>query len=247
VLEAVFPSTSILLITMAVLLVAEMVYVMFGFGAGLIAVGTLAIFLPELRDIVVILLLVNLPFEIWVVLSSRREIRWHGVGKICAGIAIGVPVGTWFLRFGEPRFLLTGLGFMLILTGGLFLLLRSSWSIRWPKWTGPVFGVVSGFFGGVYSTGGPPVILYYQLSGTSKAAFRGNLMAVFLFITLVRLPTTALAGLITMPRLQAALFVFPAVLLGAWLGNQIHLQIKEELFRRLVSAALVVIGLLLLL
>jgi uncharacterized membrane protein YfcA len=43
------------------------------------------------------------------------------------------------------------------------------------------------------------------------------------------------------------LAVFPAVLLGAWIGNRIHLRIDEAVFRRLVSAALVLIGALLLL
>ena len=44
----------------------------------------------------------------------------------------------------------------------------------------------------------------------------------------------------------SALTVFPAVLLGAWLGNRIHVRISEEAFRRVVSGALVAIGILLL-
>ncbi|MGB6367016.1 MAG: sulfite exporter TauE/SafE family protein, partial [Thermoanaerobaculia bacterium] len=53
-------------------------------------------------------------------------------------------------------------------------------------------------------------------------------------------------GLITTPRLWSALAVLPAVLLGAVAGNSIHLRIEESTFRRLVSVALLVIGLLLL-
>jgi uncharacterized membrane protein YfcA len=62
----------------------------------------------------------------------------------------------------------------------------------------------------------------------------------------VRVPSYVAFGLVTAPRLWSALVVLPAVVLGAVIGNSIHLRIEENTFRRLVSAALLVIGLLLL-
>ena len=59
--ELVFSSWWLYALTFAVILVAQLVYVVFGFGSGLIAVGTLALVFPEIRDVVVILLLVVLP------------------------------------------------------------------------------------------------------------------------------------------------------------------------------------------
>ena len=54
------------------------------------------------------------------------------------------------------------------------------------------------------------------------------------------------AMLVTPARLWSALLILPAALLGAWVGHRIHLQLPELTFRRLVAAALFVIGLLLL-
>ena len=71
-------------------------------------------------------------------------------------------------------------------------------------------------------------------------------MAIFLLMTAVRVPSYAALGLITAPRLLSALAVMPAVLLGAFIGNRIHLELEENTFRRIVSAALLVIGILLL-
>ena len=65
-------------------------------------------------------------------------------------------------------------------------------------------------------------------------------------MTTVRVPSYAVFGLITAPRLWSALAVMPAVFIGALIGNSIHLRIEESTFRRLVSAALLIIGLLLL-
>ncbi|MGB6337662.1 MAG: sulfite exporter TauE/SafE family protein [Thermoanaerobaculia bacterium] len=245
-IETIFDSIPQFMLVCLILAAAEAVYVLLGFGAGLISVGTMALLLPELKDAVVLLLLVSLPAELWVVRSSWRRISWRGVLVIFVGVALGIPLGTLWLKFGEARFLLILLGVFLVAVGGVFLFLRAPRARRLPPWAAAPIGVASGVLTGLFGTGGPPLILYFQLSGTDKAAFRGNLMAIFLLMTTVRVPAYAAFGLITTPRLWSALAVLPAVLLGAVAGNSIHLRIEESTFRRLVSVALLVIGLLLL-
>jgi uncharacterized membrane protein YfcA len=245
-IETIFDSIPQFLIVCLIVAVAEAVYVLLGFGAGLIAVGTMALLLPELKDAVVLLLLVNLPAELWVVRSSLRKISWRGVLVIFIGVALGIPLGTWWLRWGDASFLLVLLGVFLVAVGAVFLFIRSPRWRRMAPWIAAPVGVLSGILTGLFGTGGPPLILYYQLTGSDKAAFRGNLMAIFLLMTTVRVPSYAVFGLITAPRLWSALAVMPAVIVGAVIGNRIHLRIEEATFRRLVSAALLVIGLLLL-
>ena len=245
-LDSIFASLPQLLLACLVLTVAEAVYVTLGFGAGLIAVGGLALLIPELQDVVVMLLLVNLPAELWVVWTSRRDIAWRGVFILFAGIGVGIPVGTWLLRWSEPGVLLTALGIFLVAVGAVFLVSPTVRRRTWPGWVAPPVGVLSGLLTGLFGTGGPPLVLYYQLSGADKKTFRGHLMAIFLMMTVVRVPSYAVFGLITPTRMWSAFLVLPAVLAGALIGNRIHLELSEAAFRRIVSSALVVIGLLLL-
>lgn len=245
-IETVFDSMPQFLLVCLILAVAEAVYVLLGFGAGLIAVGTTALLLPELKDAVVLLLLVNLPAELYVVRASWRRVSWRGVLTVFAGVALGIPLGTWWLRWGDARFLLILLGVFLVGVGTVFLVIRTPRGRHMPAWVAAPVGLVSGILTGLFGTGGPPLILYYQLSGADKTTFRGHLMTVFLLMTTVRVPSYAVFGLITAPRMWSALAVLPAVILGALIGNSIHLRIEEATFRRLVSAALLVIGLMLL-
>jgi uncharacterized membrane protein YfcA len=244
--ETVFDSLAQFLVVSALLALAQTIYVAFGFGVGLIAVGTLAIVLPEIRDVVVLLLFVSLPAELHVVGAARRDISWRQVLLICAGILAGVPVGTWALRHGEPTFLLLLLGLVLVGAGAAFLSVPARRVLRAPRWVEPPLGLVSGVLAGLFGTGGPPLILYYQLGGLDKARFRRSLMAIFLFVTVVRLPAYVVSGLITVPRLWSGLLVLPASALGLWLGHHIHIQLSELAFKRLVSIALILIGALLL-
>jgi uncharacterized membrane protein YfcA len=244
--DLIFSSPWQFLVVCLVLVAAEAIYVLLGFGAGLVAVGALALLLPDVRDVVVLLLLVNLPAELFVVITSWREIAWRGVAMLIVGVGVGIPVGAWILGWAEPRLLLVLLGGVLLAVGVVFLVSPVTGARRRPRWVAVPVGLLSGVLTGLFGTGGPPLVLYYQLAGADKAAFRGNLMAIFLLMTVIRVPSYATVGLITSPRLWSSLAVLPAVILGAWLGNRLHLRTSEAGFRRLVAGAMVALGVLLL-
>jgi uncharacterized membrane protein YfcA len=247
VFTTIFQSLPQYAIASLVLAFAQAVYVLFGFGSGLIALGLLALVFPSIQDIVVLLLLVSLPAEVFVAWQSRRRIAWREVALITAGVVVGVPLGTWILRVGHVGFLIVLLGWFLIATGGAFLLLPAERKVRWPRWSAPPTGLLGGLLSGMFGTGGPPVIIWYRLGGAGKAAFRGNMMAIWMIVSLTRLPSYGIAGLLTVPRLWSALAVAPAVLLGGWAGHRIHIEISERAFQRSVAVALAIIGGLLLL
>jgi uncharacterized membrane protein YfcA len=244
--ETIFTDPLQFALTCAVLVVAQIVYVLFGFGSGLIAVGTLALLFTDLRDVVVLLLLVNLPAELLVVSRSHHLVRWRPVAALGVGIGLGIPLGTWLLGGFDAAIVLTILGWFLVATGMVFLRLPSARG-RTPGWLAAPTGLVSGVLTGLFGTGGPPIIVWYHLQGTDKSVFRGNLMTIFLLMSLVRVPSYVVGGLVTAPRLWSTLAVMPAVLLGAWLGNRLHVVVGEVLFRRLVSGLLAVLGVVLLL
>lgn len=237
-----FDSLPHLVTACAVLLVAQMVYVTLGFGAGLVAVGGLSLILPEVQDAVVILLLLNLPAESWVVATSWRDIRWRGVILVLVGVAVGIPLGAALLRFGRPDLLLNVLGGFLVAVGATFLVLPRD--LQWdpPRPAGTVVGFASGILTGLFGTGGPPLIVWYRLQGLDKAAFRGTLMAIFLAMTVVRVPSYVAFGLVTPIRLWSSLALLPAVVFGAWLGHRAHLRLDETTYRRMVSVGLILLG-----
>lgn len=245
--ETLFPDLPAYLLTCVVLVVAQLVYVLMGFGSGLITVGLLALLLPrQIQDVVVLQLLVNLPAELLVVWKSRTEIRWQPILRLGAGIAVGIPLGAWVLKAGDPLFVLKILGGFLIAVGLVFLRLPPT--LRWtpPALAAPPTGLLSGVLTGLFGTGGPPLIIWYRLTAQHKAAFRGNLMTIFLLMTLVRVPSYVAAGLITGPRLASMAAVLPAVFFGAWLGHRLHIRISERTFQLLVSLLLAAIGAMLL-
>lgn len=245
--ETIFQTPLDFVLACGVMIIAQLVYVMFGFGSGLIAVGTLALLFPDITDVVVVLLLVNLPAELTVAYRSRSSIRWRPIVVLGVGIALGIPVGTWLLSTRDPRIILTLLGWFLIVVGLVFLRLRGGRKREPSQKLAPGVGLVSGLLTGLFGTGGPPLIIWYYVSTDSKTAFRGNLMTIFLLMTTIRVPSYIAGGLVTAPRLWSTLALLPAVLVGAWLGHHLHIRISESAFRRIVALLLTALGVLLLL
>jgi uncharacterized membrane protein YfcA len=241
-----FSSYPQLILACLVVFVAQTIYVLFGFGLGLIGVGLLAMFIQPITDVVVLLLFIALPAEIYVLCKSWKHISWRGIIAIISGVAGGTVVGTMVLRYGDPHIILTILAVFLIISGIIFLFIESDIVIHWPSWCAPLIGILSGLLSGMFGTGGPPLIFYYQLSGMKKHIFRGQLMTLFFLMALVRFTTYSFSGLITTTRFISAIYIFPDILLGIWLGNSIHIQISEKKFRKMVSIALIIIGIILL-
>lgn len=245
-LETCFPTLTHFAVAVAVLAIAEVVYVMLGFGAGLIAVGALATLFPNIRDVVVMLLLLNLPAETYIVVRERRTIHLPELTRTLLGIAVGIPLGAWVLKTYEPTILLPILGGLLLAFGLFFFVtigkLGTVKEASIPKWCEVPIGLSAGLLAAMFGTGGPPLILLYQFRGVPKSLFRANLMACFFFFSLLRIPSYGLSGLLTSERITSSLLVLPAVLLGAVVGNRIHVKMSEKRFKQIVSLAIAAIG-----
>ncbi|MDJ0763909.1 MAG: sulfite exporter TauE/SafE family protein [Myxococcota bacterium] len=249
-LDTCFPAAIDFVATLVVLMAAQVVYVMLGFGSGLIALGALAVLFPDIRDVVVMLLIVNAPAEIIIVIKERKNIQWQALLLPLLGIAVGIPIGSWVLQTQKATFLLTILGGLLVVFGLFFFTTsrktRKSVILALPKWLELLMGTLAGLLAALFGTGGPPLIIMFQASGANKTLFRANLMVCFFFFSLLRVPSYWVSGLLTEERIVSAVLVLPAVLLGALIGNRIHVRMSEGRFKQVVSLSIVAIGIVLL-
>lgn len=245
----IFDDPTQLAVTLAVLFVAQTVYSLYGFGAGLLSVATLAFVIPDLGDVVALLLLVSLPTEIAIVWGRRRDVLLRDGRVLLVGIALGIPVGVFLLRSGaDDPWLVQILGASLVAIA-LFFLFEERLEARTrslPRGSRVGAGLASGVLAGLFGTGGPPLIFYLRAKRVPKDAFRVTLLALFLVTGVVRVPLYAATGLVDVATLLSALAVLPACLAGLFLGHRLHRVVPEADFRRGVSVLLGILGVLML-
>lgn len=246
-----FPSVGVFVLCALVIAGASLIYATVGFGAGMFAIATLAMILPQLADAVATLLLLTLVTEVWVLRHAWREARGRLLLGLVPTMAIGLWLGTQVLISIDVALLKRGLGVVVAAAGAWFLLSqkRTVPSATLPpadgrrdSWTSLPAGLISGVLAGMFGTGGPPVIIYLRGYGLGKAAFRATLLWYFLIMSAGRAAIYTGAGILTVRELWAAAWLLPATLLGTIVGMGVHRRLSERQFGLGVSILLVILG-----
>lgn len=100
------------------------------------------------------------------------------------------------------------------------------------------FGVISGWFQGAYTIGGPPAVVYIMSSRPSLPQAKGLLGAYFSFLYLVTAGMYGARGIFAVEWLLNSLYLSPAVAAGVLLGTAASKRLIPETYRMVVNGLL---------
>ena len=103
-------------------------------------------------------------------------------------------------------------------------------------------GAIGGIFGGLFATGGPPIVYHLYREPLAVAYVRATLLAVFFVTALGRLAVIAARGEITADILVLSAIALPAVLGATWLGRRFPPPLSDHQQRRAAFALLAALG-----
>jgi len=203
-----------------------------GFGFSLLAVSSLSIVLP-LAEVVPSIFILEVAASLHLLPGIWKDIHWRSITLLLAGCLAGTPFGVWLLAHIPAPPMVVGLGIFVM--ASTFLLWRGFALKTMPNRAATVAtGMVSGLFNGAFSTGGPPVILFYFASPAGTIAGRASIIAYFLGTDMIALPLMAREGLVTWDVFIRALIFLPALLAGIWLGARSFKGADPAVFRKWV-------------
>ncbi|MCZ6873239.1 MAG: sulfite exporter TauE/SafE family protein [bacterium] len=210
-----------------------------GFGSGLVAVPLLALKFP-LTQVVPLIVLLDYIGSAGQGFKNRQLIAWREQLPLIPFTLIGVAVGLFLLKGMSTTFMRQILGTFVIVYAVYQLLplpaLQGSRILVIP------FGFLGGFIGTIFGTGGPFYVMYLNLRGLAKNAFRATFATNFLIDGAIRLTAYASVGLLRREVLLALLAALPIVGLGLYVGGRIHVGLSQQGFVRLISILLIATG-----
>ena len=257
-MEAVFPDLTTWWLFAATIVVAQIVYATVGFGAGMLTLAVMAHFVHDVTGVISVLLVHTFLSEVMILARSWRQVRWRMIVALLLPMALGVwlgALGLSHLSEADVAGLKRGLGLVVALAGLWFL-----WSEarRGAVATSPaeapglprpgaalLCGLASGLLGGLFGTGGPPVIVFLKTCRLDKHGFRATIIAYFFLMSVARGGSYVQQGLLQSEHALAALVLLPAAVSGTLIGMTTHDRVPEQLFARVVSVVLMLLGLLL--
>lgn len=218
-----------------------------GFGATILALIFGAQFFP-IEELIPILVPLNLLLSLGIVIRYFGDVdRKVLLTRILPLTGIGMPIGIAIFQNAPSKILKATFGVIVVLLG-LFELSRAALrkqsreSRPLPLWQAALFLVGGGIMQGLYASGGPFVVYFASREIREKTKFRTTLALLWLILNLVLTASLALSGKMTYYTLQFSLYLLPSVLLGAFVGIQVHNRVSETLFRKLVYGLLIIAG-----
>jgi uncharacterized protein len=218
-----------------------------GFGFGLVAVPLLSLVLP-----VKVAVAIQLPFSVLlVVINSYRygkAIKWHKLKPLFMGSAVAIPVGVYSLNFVSDTLMKRALAVFIILVVLFERWRRGQGGIGKFAKTGSggmLLGMISGWFTGAYTTGGPPAVIYATARFPEPRNAKGAMGLYFLATDVLIVLLFVMTGLLTLELLFQSLRFTPAVLVGFIAGSYFFQNITKHTYMLGVHLLLVMAAIML--
>jgi len=220
---------------------------MTGFAFGLVLLGLAGLFelapLPVMSNVVSILALINAAVTIG---RTRPSVDWQMLRPALLSSFIGVGVGVMALQWMTHDFavvLHVLLGLTIVVCA--FMLIGNSRrrSQASGRTSFVMVGALSGLLGGLFSSGGPPMVYHLYRQPLPLATVRNTLLMFFALMAAARLTLVTVTGAIDMATVIMSLSALPVVIILTWLIRRYANMDAVVLIRWLVFLLLLCAGL----
>ncbi|WP_334223892.1 sulfite exporter TauE/SafE family protein [Thiosocius teredinicola] len=214
-----------------------------GFGSALIAVPLLVHVFP-LTFVVPFMAVMDVIAAVFLTGAGLRDrrVRWREVGWLIPTTVAGIAIGLLLLVGMDGQALQLALGIFVVAFGLRNLLGLQAHKIVSPWWSIPA-GLVGGGIGAVFSTGGPPYVIYLSHRLADKGELRATMSAIFLLDGSIRIVGLLIAGLLLQPQLGWFLLAgLPLMAAGLYVGHHIHVGLSQRQMTIVVALLLLVSG-----
>ena len=224
-----------------VTLVAGLVQSVTGFGFGIVAM----IFLPSLllfTEANVLSAILSTVTSALALISTIKKTTWKNLIFPLVGNLITNYFTIKFMAGIENKVLTLLLGIALFALSVYFFFFSDKIKIR-PTWyAGIIAGAVSGILNGLFSIGGPPVVVYYLQSEKSTESYFATISAYFVLSGILSISMKAVSGFITYNVLICLAICLVTMLIGSITGKKIREKTKPKLVRKAVYFVMAISG-----
>ncbi|XAS67046.1 sulfite exporter TauE/SafE family protein [Micrococcaceae bacterium Sec5.7] len=233
-------STEVFVIVAVAVAIASLVQGSTGMGFALIVAPVVGLFEPQLLP--VLLLVLMLPLNAYVVWRERHALDFRGAGWITIGRVAGTAGGFWVLVAVPASGLSLLIGGSTILAALVSLIVPAFKANRSALLT---VGTITGITETATGIGGPPLVLAYQ--HRPAPVLRSTVAFCFLLGELMSLGLLAATNNVHPEQFQMALYLLPALVVGALTSAAVHHRLGGKRMRTIVLSFALVSGVVVLL
>lgn len=213
-----------------------------GFGFGIVAM----IFLPSLllyTEANLLSTILSTITSLVVVFAMYRKIHWKNLIFPLIGSVITNYLAVTFVKSAKNETLTLLLGIMLFVLSVYFFFFSDKIKIRASWYAGLIAGLISGVMGGLFSIGGPPVVIYYMQSEEDTEGYLATISAYFVLSGVASVLMKALSGFMTGNVWWGLAVGVLGMAVGALFGKFTREKVKPNVIKKAVYAIMAISGL----
>lgn len=212
-----------------------------GFGLGIFAMMFLPYFTPT-PVAASISTLFSCVTSTYNAIRYRKEIAYKtAIPMVCAAL-VAIPIAVYFSAVVSARIFQWLLGGVLILLSIYFLFFNQRIKLKPNLTNGLLAGAVGGTLNGLFSTGGPPVVLYLSSALSSNEAYFATIQFYFCFTNIYATAMRAVNGILTKDALLYAVIGLAGCMVGDTLGKQVFHKLNAEKLKRIIYIGMIISG-----
>ena len=214
-----------------------------GFGFGIFAM----LFLPSLMPVAsaaAISTLLSCCSSSYNTVRNRKSIPFRTLLPLMISALVTIPLAVMLSKHISNHFFKKLLGVVLILLSIYFLFFNQKIKIKASVPNGLIAGALSGMLSGLFSTGGPPVVLYLTQATATNLSYFAATQCFFSLTGIYSSVMRIINGIITWQVLFYAVFGIIGCMIGNWLGKFVFDKLDAKKLKTVIYIGMCISGLL---
>jgi uncharacterized membrane protein YfcA len=207
-----------------------------GFGSAMLMAPIFAILFGG-AEMVVTVTAIELVVSLQLFPQVRRDADWKTLMPMSIAACLAMPIGVWLLANVDKNTIVTAVSAIIV---AFVLVLWSGWKYRGPRSSlvSAGVGTISGGMMATTGVGGPPVLLYLLSLNDPPNVNRANIVTYYFLTGFLLIAIVLAAGVAGWQAMARAVVLFPAMVLGAWIGGRMFANFGSERVYRNVALAI---------
>ncbi len=213
-----------------------------GFGLGIFAMVFLPHFMPSHTDAAAISSLFACMTATYNAIQHRKNVKYKIVIPMICAALISIPIAVHFSSIVSGNLFKILLGTVLIALSLYFLFFNKHIRIKPNLTNGVIAGALGGTLGGLFSTGGPPAVLYISSATTDNIAYFATIQFYFCFTNLYATTMRAVNGIIDVNILIYAMIGMVGCMTGDFIGKFVFDKLNSNKLKLIIYIGMIISG-----
>ena len=213
-----------------------------GFGLGIFAMSFLPHFMPSLSAAATVSTLFSCVTSSYNGFKYRKRVVYKTAIPMLLAALVSIPVAVYCSVMVSGEIFKILLGVVLILLSVYFLFFSHRIHFRATALGGALAGTFGGALNGLFSTGGPPVVLYLSNALTDKEAYFATIQFYFGLTNIYSVASRAANGIVTGEVLLFALVGILGCFAGDAFGKRVFDRLDAKKLKTIIYIGMIVSG-----